>query len=66
MSGYNTMDALRKLQENPKEFFRNVGLNVPDELMNNPQAIVMHLFQTGQFKMPAQNSNSAPWMPKGR
>lgn len=48
----NIQEALRKLQSNPKEFLQKAGVNVPDEMMNNPQAIVMHLIQTGQVNSP--------------
>lgn len=48
----NIQEALRKLQSNPKEFLQRAGVNVPDEMMNNPQAIVMHLIQTGQVNSP--------------
>ena len=44
---------LQKLQNDPKSFLQQVGVNVPDELMNNPQAMVMHLIQTGQVGGPA-------------
>ena len=32
----NVQDALRRLQSNPKEFLQKAGMNVPDELMNDP------------------------------
>ena len=44
----NVQDALRRLQSNPKEFLQKAGMNVPDELMNDPQAIVTHLVNTNQ------------------
>ena len=49
---YNVQDALRKLQDNPIDFLKRAGANVPDELMNDPKAIVMHLIQTGQVQSP--------------
>lgn len=48
----NIQEALSKLQNNPKEFFKQAGVNVPDELMNNPQAMVMHLINTNQVSSP--------------
>lgn len=48
----NYMQMLQQLQRNPKQFFQQAGVNVPDEIMNDPQAIVMHLLQTGQVKGP--------------
>ena len=52
MMNYNMRDALQRIQSNPKEFFQKAGVNVPDEILNNPQAIVMHLLQTGQVNGP--------------
>ena len=52
MFNYNVQNALRKLQENPKDFLIRAGAQVPDEIMNDPQAIVMHLIRTGQVKSP--------------
>ena len=52
MFNYNVQNALRKLQEDPRAFLKKVGVNVPDELMNDPQAIVMHLIRTGQVSSP--------------
>ena len=44
----NMQEALRQIQSNPEEFFRKAGVNVPTEIMNNPQAVVMHLINTNQ------------------
>ena len=52
MNWGNMQDELRKLQSNPKEFIQKAGVNVPEEIMNNPQAMVMHLIQTGQVSSP--------------
>lgn len=43
---------MRQLRENPAQMIKNAGYNVPDELVNNPQAAVMHLIQTGQISSP--------------
>ena len=48
----NMQAALRQLQSNPKEFLQKAGMNVPDEMMNDPQAIVMHLINTNQVGGP--------------
>ena len=45
----NVQNALRRLQSNPKEFLQKAGMNVPDEMMNDPQAIVTHLVNTNQI-----------------
>ena len=44
----NMQEALRRIQSNPAEFLKNAGVNVPTEILNNPQAIVMHLINTNQ------------------
>ena len=44
----NIQEALSKMQSNPQEFFKNAGVNVPAEIANNPQAVVMHLINTNQ------------------
>lgn len=46
----NMMDAMSQLRNNPAQMIRNAGYNVPDEIINNPQAAVMHLLQTGQIR----------------
>ena len=48
----NMQEALRQLQSNPAEFLKNAGVNVPAEIMNDPQAIVMHLINTQQVGGP--------------
>ena len=52
MFNQNFQEEMRKLQTNPQEFFQKKGVNVPAEIMNNPQAVVMHLIQTGQVSSP--------------
>ena len=44
----NMQEALMRLQSDPRSFLQQAGMNVPEELMNNPQAIVKHLINTNQ------------------
>ena len=44
----NMQEALQRIQRNPAEFLKNAGVHVPEEIMNDPQAIVMHLINTNQ------------------
>ena len=44
----NMQEQLKQLQSNPREFIQRAGLNVPEELMNNPKQMVMHLINTNQ------------------
>ena len=45
-------EQLRQLQSNPKEFIRKTGANIPEELMNDPKAMVMHMINTNQVSNP--------------
>ena len=48
----NIQETLRKLQSDPAGFMKNAGVNVPEEILNDPKAMVMHLIQTGQVSSP--------------
>ena len=48
----NIQEALSKMQSNPQEIFKQAGVNVPQEIANNPQAVVMHLINTNQVGGP--------------
>ena len=45
-------EKLKKLQENPREFIQKAGMNVPEEMMGDPKAMVQHLIMTGQVSNP--------------
>ena len=44
----NMQEQLKQLQRNPREFIQRAGLNVPEEMLNNPKQMVMHLINTNQ------------------
>ena len=48
----NMQEMLRRIQSNPKEFIQRAGMNVPEEMLNDPKAIVMHLINTNQVSGP--------------
>ena len=48
----NMQEMLRRLQSDPKEFIQRAGVNVPEEMMNDPKAMVMHLINSGQVSNP--------------
>lgn len=48
MNRPNMQEALRQLQSDPRSFLQRAGVNVPEEMLNNPQAIVTHLINTHQ------------------
>ena len=55
MNIFNQMgneEQLRQLQNDPIGMARQKGFNIPDELAGNPQAMVMHLIQSGQVSNP--------------
>lgn len=45
----NMMQQLQQLKQNPGEILKQRGYNVPDNLLNDPRAIVQYLFSTGQL-----------------
>lgn len=54
---YNAMGTSAnnaQVQQNPREQAMNLlkqrGINVPDNISNNPQAIIQHLMQSGQVQ----------------
>ena len=48
----NMQDELRKLQSNPADFFKQEGIEAPAEILNDPQAMVMHLINSGKVSNP--------------
>ena len=43
----NPMQMLQQLQQNPVQFLKQAGLNIPDNL-NSPNDIIQHLMNSGQ------------------
>ena len=56
MGGMNPMQLLAQFKQNPMQFFAQRKLNVPQNLMNDPQAIINHLMQTGQISQGQMNA----------
>ena len=48
----NMQEALRQLKSNPAEFFRQAQMEAPQEILNDPQAMVMHLINSGKVSNP--------------
>lgn len=44
----NPMQMLQQFKNNPMEFIKKAGFNVPEN-MNNPNDIIQHLMNTGQI-----------------
>ena len=49
----NFQDALSRLQRDPKAAITEAHVSIPQEKMGDPQAMVMHLIQSGQVGGPA-------------
>lgn len=52
-SGQDWNAIMGQLQANPAEALGKVGYSIPQEVSDNPQAMVMHLLRTGQIGGPA-------------
>lgn len=50
--GNGQQNQLQSLMNDPAGAARQKGWDIPQELMGNPQAMVMHLIQTGQVGGP--------------
>lgn len=51
----NFMSQLQALQRNPMQFLLQRKLNVPQNIMNDPNAIIQHLMNTGQITQAQYN-----------
>lgn len=54
LGGNNMMQMLGQLKQNPLGLLQRAGFNVPANI-NNPQAIIQHLTQTGQINQNQLN-----------
>ena len=43
---------MQQLRQDPSGMAQKAGYNIPENLANNPQAMVQHLIQTGQISNP--------------
>lgn len=48
----NQREQLEQLKNDPMGMAQKAGYNIPDGIANDPQAMVMHLIQTGQVSSP--------------
>lgn len=55
MNNNNILNILNGLKQNPMQTLLSAKLNVPQEIINNPQAIVQHLLSTGQVSQNQVN-----------
>lgn len=50
------MQALQQFKANPMQMLLQRKLNVPQNMMNDPSAIINHLLQTGQISQDQINA----------
>lgn len=51
----NMMNLFSRLTQNPAQTLIESGLNIPNDIANNPQSIVQHLLNTGQISQSQVN-----------
>lgn len=56
MNALNVMSMLQQFKANPMQMLLQRRLNVPQNISNDPQAILNHLLQTGQISQQAVNN----------
>ena len=52
----NLMGVVQQLKANPVQFLLRNRFNVPQNLVNNPEAIMNHLLSTGQISQQQINN----------
>lgn len=55
MNPMNVMQMLQQFRANPMQMLMQRRMNVPQNMMNDPNAILNHLLQTGQVSQDAVN-----------
>lgn len=55
MNLMNIMGMFNKLTQNPMQTLIESGMNIPQDISNNPQSIVQHLLNTGQISQSQVN-----------
>lgn len=51
----NIMQAVQALKQNPMQFIMQRKFNVPQNITNDPNAIIQHLMNTGQVSQQSYN-----------
>lgn len=54
--GNNMMGMLQQLKSNPMQFLTQRRFNVPQNIANDPQAILNHLLSSGQISQNQVNA----------
>lgn len=51
----NMMQMVQQLKANPAQFLMKTKFNIPQNMMNDPNAIINHLVSSGQVSQEAYN-----------
>lgn len=51
----NIMQAIQNLKQNPMQFLMQRKFNIPQNIANDPNAIIQHLMNTGQVSQQQYN-----------
>ena len=54
--GNNIMQMVQQIKSNPIQFLMQRRMNIPQNIGNDPQAILNHLIATGQISQQQVNS----------
>lgn len=52
------ISSLKALQQNPMQFLAQRRFNIPQNIQNDPNAIIQHLMNTGQVSQEKYNQAS--------
>lgn len=52
------LSSLKALQQNPMQFLAQRKFNIPQNIQNDPNAIIQHLMNTGQISQEKYNRAS--------
>lgn len=55
----NIVSALQNLKQNPMQFLMQRKFNIPQNISNDPNAIIQHLMNTGQVSQQQYNRASS-------
>lgn len=58
MNPFQMMSMLQQFRQNPMQMLAQRRMNVPQEISNDPNAILNHLLQTGQISQQQINQAS--------
>ena len=50
--GNRMQQMMQQLQQDPRSMIQKAGVQIPEEMIGNPQEMVMHLINSGQVSSP--------------